>query len=81
MYSKKIRIKIYELDPPYFWSEPRLAWKACLKKIKGELELLTDMVMTSIRGGMCQANRWYAKPINKYMKCYDSSTESSYVIY
>ena len=32
----------YELDPAHFLSAPGLAWKACLKKTKVELELLTD---------------------------------------
>ena len=32
----------YELDPVHFLSAPGLAWKACLKKTKVELELLTD---------------------------------------
>ena len=36
-------IKIYELDPAYFLSEPGLAWQACLKKTEIRLELLTDI--------------------------------------
>ena len=35
-------IEIYELDPAHFLSAPGLAWKACLKKTKVELELLID---------------------------------------
>ena len=35
-------IEIYELDPAHFLSAPGLAWQACLKKTKVELELLTD---------------------------------------
>ena len=27
-------IKVYELDPDHFLSEPGLAWQACLKKQK-----------------------------------------------
>ena len=34
-------IEIYELDPAGFLSVPGLAWRACLKKTKVELELLT----------------------------------------
>ena len=33
---------VYELDPVYFVSAPGLAWPACLKKTKVELELITD---------------------------------------
>ena len=48
-------IKIYGLDPSYFYSAPGLAWKACLKKTGVKLELLTDidmlmMVEKGIRG-------------------------------
>ena len=32
-------LEIYELDPAYFESAPRLAWQACLKKTKVKLEL------------------------------------------
>ena len=33
----------YGLHPAHFLSPPRLAWQACLKKTKVELELLTDL--------------------------------------
>ena len=38
-------IKVYELDPAHFLSEPGLAWQACLKKTEVKLELLTDVDM------------------------------------
>ena len=38
-------IEIYELDSTYFLSAPGLAWQACLKKTRVELELLTDLDM------------------------------------
>ena len=38
-------IEICELDPAHFLSPPGLAWQACLKKEKVELELLTDINM------------------------------------
>ena len=37
-------IEVYELDPAHFLSAPGLAWRACLKKTKVELELLTNMI-------------------------------------
>ena len=79
-------IEIYELDPAHFLSAPGLAWQACLKKTKVELELLTDidmllMVEKGIRGRICQAIHRYAKANNKYMNNYDKSIESSYLMY
>ena len=71
----------YELDPAHFLSAPGLAWKACLKKTKVELELLTDndillMFEEGIRGGMCQATYRHAKANNIYMNNYDENKES-----
>ena len=79
-------IEIYELDPAHFLSAPGLAWQACLKKTKVELELLTDidmllMVEKGIRGGKCHPIHRYAKANNKYMKNYDKNNESSYLMY
>ena len=39
-------IEIYELDPAHFFPAPGLAWQACLRKKKGELELLTNIDMS-----------------------------------
>ena len=78
--------EIYELDPAHFLSAPGLAWQACLKKTKVELELLTNidlllMVEKGTRGAICQAIHRYAKANNKYMKNYDKNSESLYIEY
>ena len=62
----------YKLDPAHFYTLPRLAWQASLKKTGARLELLTDpdmllMFECSIRGGITQAVHRYAKANNKYI--------------
>ena len=79
-------LEIYGLDPSNFLSAPGLAWKPCLKKTEVKLELLTEihmllMIEEGIRGGMCQSTHRYAKANNKYMKNYDKSIKSSYLMY
>ena len=79
-------IEIYELDPAHFLSAPGLAWKACLKKTKVELELLIDndmliMCEEGTRGGMCQATYKYLKANTKYMRNHDKNKESTYLEY
>ena len=50
----------YKLDPAHFYTSPGLAWKACLRKTRFRLELLTNpnmlpMFERGIRGGITQA--------------------------
>ena len=82
----EICLKEYGLNPAHFLTVAGLAWDACLKKTKVELELLTDtnmllMAENGIRGGICQATHKYAKANNKYMKNYDKNIESSYLVF
>ena len=79
-------IEIYELDPAHFLSAPGVAWQACLKKTKVELELLTNidmllMVEKEISGRICQAIPRHAKAKNKYMKNCNKDIISSYLMY
>ena len=62
----------YFLDPAHFYTAPGLAWKACLRKTRIRLELLTDpdmllMFERGIRGGTTQAVHRYASANNLYM--------------
>ena len=79
-------IEIYELDPAHFLSAPGLAWQACLKMTKVELELLADidmllMVEKDATGGIFQSIHRYSKANNKYMKNYDRDIVSSYLMH
>ena len=63
-----------------------LAWQACLKKTKVNLELLTEISMLlivdkGIKDGIFQAIHRHAKANNKYMKNYNKVIISSYLIY
>ena len=66
---------------------PGLAWKACLKKTRVRLELLTnpDMLLMFERGirvGITQPVHRYASANNKYMRdLYNPNKESSYLQY
>ena len=54
---RDICLKIYGLDPVYYFTAPGLAWDACLKMTSIDLELLSDpnmllMFEKGIRGGI-----------------------------
>ena len=77
----------YKLDPVHFYTSPELAWKACLRKARVRLELLTDpdmllMFEHGIRGGITQAIHHYSSANNPHMEeTYNPSEESSYLQY
>ena len=60
-------LEYYQLDLAHFYMWPRLAWQVCLKKTGIKLELLTNLDMLLIRGGITQAVHRYTKANNKYM--------------
>ena len=69
-------MKHYKLDPCYYFTAPGLAWDACLKVTKQDLELLKDydmlmMFERGIRGGISHISKRYAEANNKYMKKFD----------
>ena len=59
-------LEYYKLDPAHFYTSPRLAWQATLKKTNVRLKLSTDpdmllMFEKGIRGGITQVGHRYAK--------------------
>lgn len=84
---RKVCKKNYELDPCWYYTAPGLAWDACLKLTKINLELLTDpdmllMVEQGLRGGISMISTRHGKANNKYMgEKFDPSKPSKYITY
>ena len=83
---RKTCLKHYKLDPCHYYTAPGLAWGACLKETKQELQLLKvyDMLMMfgqGIRGGISHTSKRYAEANNKYMKDFDESKPSTFIQY
>ena len=83
---RNICLKIYGLDPVYYYTAPGLAWDACLKMTGINLELLSDpnmllMVEKGIRGGISIISNRYGKANNKYMKCFNKNKLSTFLMY
>ena len=84
---RKLCKKNYDLDPCWYYTVPGLAWDACLKITKINLELLTDpdmllMFEKGVRGGISMISTRHSKANNKYMgKKFDASKPSMYIMY
>ena len=69
---RNLCLKIYGLDPVYYYTAPGLAWDACLKMTNINLELLSDpnmllMFEKGIRGGISIISNRYGEANNKHM--------------
>ena len=83
---RDVCLKNYGLDPVYYYTAPGLAWDACLKMTGVKLELLSDvdmllMVESGIRGGVSMISNRYGKANNKYMKNFDKTKLSKFLMY
>ena len=80
-------LKIYGLDPAYYFTAPGMSWDACLKITGVELELLNDPDMLlmwekCIRGGISMISNRYGKANNKYMEGdFNKKEPSKYLMY
>ena len=84
--SRNLCLREYSLDPGYFYTTPGLAFEACLKVTKVNIELFTDIHMLlmfekGIRSGLSQAIHRYATANNKYMSNYSSQQLSTFLMY
>ena len=75
----------YHLDPTHYVSLPGFGFDASLKMTKIKLDVMSDydmylMIERGIRGGMSMISHRYSKANNKYMKDYDTSKESKYIV-
>ena len=83
---RKLCEKHYELDPAHFFTTPGLAWDAMLKMTDVKLELLGDidqllMIEKGIRGGNSNVFKRFAKANNKFMKNFDKTQKSRFLVY
>ena len=80
-------LKIYGLDPVYYFTAPGLAWDACLKITDIQLELLSNhnmllMFEKGIRGGISIISNRYGEANNKYMgNSFNKNKPSKYLMY
>ena len=83
---RKMCLAYYGLDPCHYFSTPGLSWDALLKMTGVELELLSDpdmylFIEKGLRGGVSIITHRKANANNKYMKNYDKSNPSKYILY
>lgn len=76
----------HDLDPAWYYTVPGYTWDCMLKFTKCELELLDDIdiimfIEKALRGGISQCSNRYSQANNKYMKNYDPSQPSQYILY
>ena len=83
---RSMGMQFYGLDPAHYLSLPGYAFDACLSYTNVNLERIRDPEMfmfieSGIRGGISTCNHRYAKANNCYMKDFDPTKPSSYLMY
>ena len=82
----KTCLDYYGLDPCPYFSSPGLSWDGMSKMTGIKKYLISDIDMhffieKGMKGGISYIAKRYSKANNKYMKCYDSSEESKFIMY
>ena len=85
---RTVLLKNYLLDPAWFLTAPAFFWEAMLKMTGVELELICegDIEMfrffeRQIRGGVSSVFHRFSQANNKFMKDFDSSKVSKFIVY
>ena len=83
---RKTCLQYYKLDPCHYFSSPGLSWDAMLKMTNVKLELMTDIDMfqfieKGLRGGTSYIANRFGEANNKYMKNFNETEPSKYIMY
>ena len=79
-------LKFYKLDPSHYFSSPGWNWDVMLKMTGIKLELSSGIdkhlfIEKELRGGISYICKRFSKVNNKYMKNYDPTKESKFIMY
>ena len=79
-------LKFHKLDPCHYFSSHGLSWDAMLRMTGIEFKKIFEIDMYSfiekgVRGGISYVARRYSEANNKYMKNYDPTKPSKYILY
>ncbi|GFV74587.1 uncharacterized protein TNCV_5130291 [Trichonephila clavipes] len=79
-------MKVYNLDPVWYYTAPGLSWDSMLKFTKVKIELLMDYDMylfieKGIRGGISQCSNRYARANNKFLPNFEPSKPQNFLLY
>ena len=79
-------LKFHKLDPCHYFSSHGLSWDAVLRMTGIEFKKIFEIDMYSfiekgVRGGISYVARRYSEANNKYMKNYDPTKPSKYILY
>ena len=83
---RKTCLQYYKLDPCHYFTSPGLSWDAMLKMTNIKLELMTDIDMfqfieKGMRGGTSYIANRFGEANNKYMKNFNETEPSKYIMY
>ena len=85
---RDVDINTYKLDPAHYITGPSFSFDASIKKYNKKIELFNDQqsdmylfIEQGIRGGMSFISHRHSIANNKYMKTYDKSKPSKYIMY